>query len=291
MAKAQSAMEYLTTYGWAIVIIVIVLSALYSIGLFNPPVGQGRPGACQVYRPYGPWTQQLITLQGVCNNLEPQSVVHLNGVSGYISINGSLSPQAGSSGLITLCIWYNYLSAPSSFLVYKGAGAPSNGQYVEYGVNWAGGNGFKVYSSTATIIASYVGPVPTTGVWNFECFTYNAATDTSYFYINGVQGANDVVSGVSTAGYGNVIIGGSSGLYSNAYVSNLQMYNTSLSANSIRALYIEGIGGSPVNLQNLVGWWPLNGDTVDYSGNGQNGAPSNTGVSFTSSWNSGYATP
>ncbi len=34
-AKAQSAMEYLMTYGWAILIIAVVLGALYSLGVFN----------------------------------------------------------------------------------------------------------------------------------------------------------------------------------------------------------------------------------------------------------------
>ncbi len=33
--KAQSAMEYLMTYGWAILIIVVVLAVLFSLGLFN----------------------------------------------------------------------------------------------------------------------------------------------------------------------------------------------------------------------------------------------------------------
>ncbi|MGC8496002.1 MAG: hypothetical protein ACP5MX_02235 [Candidatus Micrarchaeia archaeon] len=34
--KMQSAMEYLMTYGWAILIISIALSALYMMGLFSP---------------------------------------------------------------------------------------------------------------------------------------------------------------------------------------------------------------------------------------------------------------
>ena len=33
--KAQSAMEYLMTYGWAILIIAVVLAALFSLGVFN----------------------------------------------------------------------------------------------------------------------------------------------------------------------------------------------------------------------------------------------------------------
>ena len=36
MFKSQAAVEYLTTYGWAILIIAIVIAALYSVGLFNP---------------------------------------------------------------------------------------------------------------------------------------------------------------------------------------------------------------------------------------------------------------
>lgn len=34
--RAQSAMEYLTTYGWAILIIAALMAVLYSLNLFNP---------------------------------------------------------------------------------------------------------------------------------------------------------------------------------------------------------------------------------------------------------------
>ncbi|MEM3781866.1 MAG: hypothetical protein QXT43_02815, partial [Candidatus Micrarchaeaceae archaeon] len=61
------------------------------------------------------------------------------------------------------------------------------------------------------------------------------------------------------------------------------------SASEIQALYQEGIGGAPIDLQNLVGWWPLNGNANDYSGNGNNGVPTN--VTFVSNWYSGYTPP
>ncbi|MEM0201813.1 MAG: hypothetical protein QXR73_01385, partial [Candidatus Micrarchaeaceae archaeon] len=64
---------------------------------------------------------------------------------------------------------------------------------------------------------------------------------------------------------------------------------TALSANAIKALYLEGIGGAPVDLQNLVAWYPLNGNANDYSGNGNNGVPSN--VIFSGDWYSGYTIP
>ncbi len=35
--KGQSALEYLMTYGWALVVIVIVIAALFAFGIFAPP--------------------------------------------------------------------------------------------------------------------------------------------------------------------------------------------------------------------------------------------------------------
>ncbi|RLJ07224.1 MAG: hypothetical protein DRP16_03850 [Candidatus Aenigmatarchaeota archaeon] len=39
--KAQSAMEYLMTYGWAILIVIIVAAALFALGVFNPSTYTG----------------------------------------------------------------------------------------------------------------------------------------------------------------------------------------------------------------------------------------------------------
>ena len=69
----------------------------------------------------------------------------------------------------------------------------------------------------------------------------------------------------------------------------MQIYNTSLSQSEIQALYKEGIGGAPINVNNLVGWWPLNGNTNDYSGNDNNGVPTN--ITYTSAWTSSYSAP
>lgn len=35
MKKGQTAMEYLMTYGWAILIVIVVIAALYSMGVFT----------------------------------------------------------------------------------------------------------------------------------------------------------------------------------------------------------------------------------------------------------------
>ena len=77
--------------------------------------------------------------------------------------------------------------------------------------------------------------------------------------------------------------------YFSGSISNAQLYNTSLSSNDIQALYQEGIGGAPIDLRNLVGWWPLNGNANDYSGNNNNGKAIN--VTYTTGWYSGYIAP
>jgi hypothetical protein len=39
---------------------------------------------------------------------------------------------------------------------------------------------------------------------------------------------------------------------------------------------------APVDPNHIVGWWPLNGDTNDYSGNNNNGAP--TAITYLSQY-------
>jgi hypothetical protein len=46
--KAQSAMEYLMTYGWAVLIIAVVLAALFSIGVFSGNTGLGTACTAEV---------------------------------------------------------------------------------------------------------------------------------------------------------------------------------------------------------------------------------------------------
>ena len=45
--KAQAAMEFLMTYGWAILIVLIVLAALFYLGIFSPR----SPNACIAIAP------------------------------------------------------------------------------------------------------------------------------------------------------------------------------------------------------------------------------------------------
>ncbi len=70
-------------------------------------------------------------------------------------------------------------------------------------------------------------------------------------------------------GYG-TILPGAVDTYFNGAIANAQVYDISLSESQISLLYHEGIGGMPL-LGGLAGWWPLNGNTNDYSSNNDNG--------------------
>jgi len=50
MKKLQAAMEYLMTYGWAILIIALALGVLYSLGILNP--SRLKPVMCMLPAPF-----------------------------------------------------------------------------------------------------------------------------------------------------------------------------------------------------------------------------------------------
>ncbi len=283
-SKSQSAMEYLMTYGWAILIIAVVLTILFQLGIFS--AGNFQPhaqaGSCQVSR-----TVAGVSLEGQCNGLLPEFVAKFDGSS---TIN--LGSVSGLSSLnqLTISAWIN-IPASSSVSWYD---------IVSRG-DWQSGTFDMITRQDGNIQGLSVnnngnsyqtGSMPT-GVWNNVVWT--ATSSGLSVYINGAFVAE---SGSTSVPYTNgpytTIIGGGNSGFDGVFdlvgsLSNIQIYNTSLSKPEITALYLEGIGGAPIRPQNLTGWWPLNGNVNDYSGNGNNGQLN--GVTFSSSWESGYTAP
>ena len=157
-----------------------------------------------------------------------------------------------------------------------------------WGVGVCNGNLVACYydwgSSRAYDSATALNP----NTWYFLAAVISGGTETVYLDGSNILSGTLTVSSQSTTGlqigYGNCC-----GQLLNGLASNIQIYNTSMDANSITALYLEGIGGAPISPQHLVAWWPLNGDMNDYSGNDNGGV--STSISYTSSWSSGYAQP
>ena len=276
-------MEYLMTYGWAILIIAVVLGALYYLGVFNTSnlAPRAQPGSCKVVRPNGPGTTTFINLAGVCTGQLPLFVGSFDGVSSYINIGHAASFNIINA--ITIAGWYKPAGQPSvdwtplfgkSAAWYIHTNLASN-----YNIHF-----FQIYNSIGTVTATTSYTVGDNN-WHYYVGTYDSATGNLLFYVDGVQRGNAITSGtLSSQPAHDMEISGVEGntRYDNGQMSNVQLYNTSLSTVEIQGLYAEGIGGAPTRFQNLVGWWPLNGNANDYSGNGNNGAA--TSVVFTSTW-------
>ena len=296
--RSQSAMEYLMTYGWAILIIAIVLGALFQLGVFNGQnfAPKAPPGACQVFRPNGPGSTLDINLEGECQGVLPEYIGSFNSFNAFVYAD---LPPSFSSSSFTVSFWINPQtlggnSGSSSTLLVSDVplGGATNG------LNWM----FEFYPSgviyfhtcypSCGAVSSVV--IGNTNTWYFVSGTYNGVSLQEYLDAVPTSSATSSM-GIGLAWYvymGNAQCGagaGCAGGYLNGKLSNVQIYNTSLSPQEVNSLYLEGIGGAPIDVQNIVGWWPLNGNANDYSGNGNDGTAYN--VIYTSSWTSGYSAP
>ena len=268
--KNQSAMEYLMTYGWAILIIAVVLVALFQMGVFNSAnfAPKAQPGSCQVFK-----TVASTSLEGTCNNELPQYVAHFSGASNILMPNSNLQMP------VTVTGWVNPTGTSTQFVYYDGAATG----YPQFGV--------YIYSEIAAECPSQdVYPTLPVTPNSFNFFAVTFTSTNTIFYLNSKTQTVSVTCSDTPGTYISVIGQKPSGSFSlSGSVSNIQIYNTSLSASDVASLYYEGIGGVPQDIQNLVGWWPLNGNANDYSGNNNNGAATN--VIYSGSWTNGYSAP
>ncbi|MEM0149940.1 MAG: LamG-like jellyroll fold domain-containing protein, partial [Candidatus Micrarchaeaceae archaeon] len=274
--KSQSAMEYLMTYGWAILIIAVVLAALFELGVFNPLTfaPKASPGSCQVVRPEGAGTTIFMSLSGECNGDIPQYVAE---GTGQIAINKEFLQNDS----FTILGWVYWPSGTdfSSF---------------DHGYAWSGPNvgdeGFGIFERSDLWYLNFYGDDlqcsdgPVTGKWYQFGASWNNTTKLQTIWVNGAANCTRTSTGYLVTGEPLYLLNGA-GTWDNGggmgggYASNIQLYNTPLSTNDIKALYTEGVGGAPIKIQSLVGWWPFNGNANDYSGNGNNGVPS--GIIYT----------
>ena len=130
------------------------------------------------------------------------------------------------------------------------------------------------------------------GMWNNLVFATPDNGQPTLVYLNGVQ-VFSFYGGILSRASWNMYIGstpiGLSDL-NGGYITNIQVYNATLSSGEVQALNAEGIGGAPIRPTNLTGWWPLNGNANDYSGKGNNavsGCSCNSGVR----WVADYPSP
>ena len=292
--KSQSAMEYLMTYGWAILVIAVVLAALYSLGIFNPSTfaPKASAGSCEVVRPFGPTTTTDIHLEGTCTNMLPKYVASFDGSS---IIYSNISEMPSGIQQRTAVVWFSdpNPSQNEDFLLSYGSTdcITDGGRFFEINVGHDP-NEMQINAwCTNQNIPYKISP----NAWYFTAYAYNGTYQFGYlgasgkiYSVNGKFNEN-VTHNLLYIGAREGILGTGYG-YANGMIANVQIYNEALSESQIYALYQEGIGGDPIDLQNLVAWYPLNGNANDYSGNDNNGKVLGT-IDYSSTWYRTYSAP
>ncbi len=290
-------MEYLMTYGWAILVIAVVLGVLFQLGVFGGAnlAPKATPGSCEVQH-----TTSGASLEGMCQGEMPQYVAAFGG--GTITIPYSTTLPA--YGPFTVSMWFMTTNSPSitydAWLMNTRGQGGSDGTY---DMQLCGGGWCGVTSGIHGDIGTGCANCWLSTSVNYQ-FTFSQGTwyhVTTEFTGTGwsvfLDGKN-VSSGTYSSNTpsmldssDNIQIGAVAGgsVPFEGDIANVQVYNTSLSAAEILALYQEGIGGAPVRPQNIAGWWPLNGNANDYSGNNNNGQGTNIG--YSSFWTNGYSAP
>lgn len=279
------------SYGWALLTIAIIIIALFQLGFFNSSNSYPRAiaGACQVYR-----TNAGTSLAGQCNNELPQFVARFNGASNYVY--APLGNYYGQNNPLTISAWIHMNSTTNGPIIGI-VNTPPNGGWsmpfvsAQYPIIWG-----DIWNNNPI---SY--NVPSPG-WYFVALGYTPSGAGTYsLYVDGVlsASASGQYSSSGSFDYWTTYVAGckpgptdcsdSVGSLLSGELADVQAYNTSLSANEINSLYLEGIGGAPVDPVHILGWWPLNGNVQDYSGNGNSAIP--TGISYAYSWTSDYNPP
>ena len=132
--RGQSALEYLMTYGWALVVIVIVVAALFLLGILNPATYQGSTCTGFTKMAYKGHSQDGNSFTVRFQNATGASVSDVNssitasdvlgtctgtqdadmtpGEEENLACTTSLSPAAGSSYSATVQVTYTARSLP-----------------------------------------------------------------------------------------------------------------------------------------------------------------------------------
>ncbi|MCL5239009.1 MAG: LamG domain-containing protein [Candidatus Marsarchaeota archaeon] len=181
------------------------------------------------------------------------------------------------SSQFTASAWVNVNTFQDGRILGNDGYGNYNGQFGLF--TNSGGVGVLLQNSASSSQTQISYGYTTTGTWIYVVATYNGTAVKLYFNGSLVSQATPSLS-MNTASTYSMNIGteGNAQTFFDGQISNVQLYNTALSALQIQKMYQEGVSNLPMS-GNVVGWWPLNGNANDYSGNGNNGTA--TSVPYT----------
>lgn len=288
--KAQSAFEYLITYGWAILVLAGVLVLLFKLGVFTVGNYAPRlnPGGCQISKPIAQGSPTLATMTGICNGELPLYVALFRSDYTEQIIVPYKFFRNQSFTLLGWIYWTPGTIGSSSKIGYAYGGQTGSGT----------DNGIAIINSNGNFRVEFNGDAKTcasgsayAGVWYQYGVSWSNTTHQANIWVNGTQACQFQTNGNIIIN-DNLYLGGSLGTwigtagYTSGYLANIQLYNQSLTQSQVSQLFLEGVGGVPLSPEYMEGWWPLNGNPNDYSGDGFNGAAN--GIAYSTTWINTY---
>ncbi len=193
----------------------------------------------------------------------------LNGVSGYLDTDYSSSPYFSNTETQLAWVYLNALPNTGNTYYVTSQRSGIGGMYITATGNVV----FNVYTGGANMqVTSSNSIVP--GQWYMLSGMYSSTASTEGVCIYNVtlSGCNTIsATGTITASANELYIGANSGLNSffNGRITNIQIYNISLSNAQLQGEFYKGINAPPISPSNSIkAWYPFTGGTgIDFSGN------------------------
>jgi hypothetical protein len=146
MKKLQAAMEYLMTYGWAILIIALALGVLYSLGILNP--SRLKPVMCMLPAPFSCQIQSFSSSTGALTITLAQGSGNTYTINRIACVDNAL---IGSNGLPTANnYWTNTATGLSIAPNASGVFTFPSGTVLT-------ARGIKCYTSTGSVYTGSIG--------------------------------------------------------------------------------------------------------------------------------------
>jgi hypothetical protein len=208
----------------------------------------------------------------------------LNGSSQSLSIADGSQTGLDFSTAFTIQAWVKPASQPSnnSNLTIVSKYQPDNSYLFAYRQE---SSVFKLYLDVSADGPGIdhdgfkVNQTLSTGVWYHLAVTWDGATKTAKFYVNGSQVGGDqtgsLVSTIVDSG-SEFRIGHSNGLYWNGSIDDVRAFNRVLSQGEILATFGRELEGDETG---LVGYWTLNGIPFDDETTNNNNLTNNASAS------------
>lgn len=245
---------------------------VYSIPTYSGAINVSNYGGI-IYINSRPVSTVGLLANPIIQTVRENYVAYFNGANSliyfpYNSMGGRLGGLT-SNGMIELWV-KRAVPAQTGDLIAKFEPITANSFDVGIGVGPCNSNSVGIYTGN-TAVTTCLGGMPADTNWHQIGIAFNSIGEA--LYIDGVKesqsGASIPVNWgpLSQLEFGNGIFSKPFG----GYMADVELYNGSLTQSQIVASYKAGIFGAPVSNSTVAGWWPLENNAYDYSGNSYDG--------------------